>query len=218
MGYKKQARYVVNPTTIKKHSDIVFQRQLAENTVGPREHTPTGFRVSGATTANFELYTEVMAAQSATNTYVHPKKSRSYRVLNGSGLLILNKTKIIPLLPGITVTVDPGVAFRVVTAGNTGELEFLVVQDSKYEDRLKLVESDGVSVEESTYSLVGQSIEDTQEVHNVPRRRGSKVKEQLKLTSAAKKLKSGKATPQAPGPNIVNVKPARIVDGELVER
>jgi mannose-6-phosphate isomerase-like protein (cupin superfamily) len=219
MAYRKPQRRPINPRTIKKHSTIVFEDQASSNIIGLRTKTDTGYVVAGSECPGFETFTEVFAPHSATSTMMHPKKSRSYRVVTGTGILVLGEDEVVKLLPGSTATVKPGQGFRIVTTG-TAELEVCVAQSAKYAARLKIVDDSVVPAEASAATLREVTIEDAQASGIRPRLRGSKARDQMLTLSSSKKAglqaKTGEPRNTPEFAVEVNLQPAAIVNGEVV--
>jgi len=214
MSFKAHKRKLPNPRAIKKHSHIVAAAKSANNLVGLRTPTETGYTVAGASCSAFNTHTEIFLPHTASDKLMHAKKYRAYSVISGKGIIVLNE-EVFKLAPGVTMLVDPGVAYRVVTMGND-ELRLLVTQPPKYEARLTVVEKCAVSVDAPEGSLRPISMEEAATAA-FPRRRlnGSKAKEQMSTLSSTQKRQESAG---ASTPNVVEVnqQPMKIVNGELV--
>ena len=195
-------RKQVDPKRFKKRSDVIRQQEAASAdkllVKGDREPTSTGYKVPGFA-GEFETYFEVMLPKTSTNLVQHPGKSRVYRVVGGGGLILKQETvgegeeeqtnsSTAQLGPGDEVVVGPKTVYRLMAA-NLG-IELFVVQEKKYEARLKTVAETEVTADVPQELLVAPSEEEilrgTRVAQGSFERRGSKAVMQQQVKKIGK--------------------------------
>jgi len=143
MNRLERKRPQIDPTKIRKHSQIVAEKQDTFLVVGDRVQTDYGFTVSGVKQKVFETLYMVLMPTTVSPTWVHPKKSRVYRVLSGSGFLQSFQPKDTsplvsrPISAGDELHVEAGSVHRITSASTN--LELYVTQESKYDTHLEEV-------------------------------------------------------------------------------
>jgi mannose-6-phosphate isomerase-like protein (cupin superfamily) len=141
MNRLERKRPQIDPTKIRKHSQIVAEKQDPFLVLGDRTQTDYGFTVSGVQQKAFETLYMVLMPNAITPTWLHPKKQRVYRVVSGSGYLQTYDAAAVlvtrPLAPGDEVLVEAGISHR-ITSGVL-RLEMYVTQESKYVTNLEEV-------------------------------------------------------------------------------
>jgi hypothetical protein len=179
---------MIDPKSLKKHSDIVRQYSSSIAVVGNRERTETGYRVPGFAGKTFETLYEVLLRGSSTDVLVS-SKTRVIRVVAGSGFVLLHATDVEPkqyrLIPGDEVVLPAKVAYRITTTSND-LLELFITQGAGYEKSLKVVKDGGASVVASSDDLAGVTREDALKKHTRPKRIGSKAAEQQAAKATAR--------------------------------
>lgn len=176
-------RKKVNPREFTKASQVRRVAQSEVQVVGQREPTKHGYRIPGTSCKEYETFFEYLAEGQATDTFMHPKKTRTFRVLDGRGYATLAKdeeTKSTVLLPGVELTVEPGVSCVIATT-STDFVSFFVTQSAKYEARMEILKESTTSTEIDSELLQSHSVEDlaSQEARKLRRRTGkSKIVEQ----------------------------------------
>jgi mannose-6-phosphate isomerase-like protein (cupin superfamily) len=141
MNRLERKRPQIDPTKIRKHSQIVAEKQDPFLILGDRTQTDYGFTVSGVTYKSFETFHMVLMPNTTTPAWLHAKKARIYRVVSGSGYFqqftegntVPTGTK--PLAPGDEILVEPGMIHR-LTSGVL-KMEIYVTQDGKYGTHLE---------------------------------------------------------------------------------
>lgn len=114
--------------------------------VGPREQTDFGYMVDGSTTKHFETKFFTVMPQCMTPAWLHPKKTRAYRVVAGTGkyqvwelldgdVLSAQPVSEKMITHGDEIVVEPGTTHRIVAGPS--KLEMYVTQDSKYQSSMQ---------------------------------------------------------------------------------
>lgn len=139
----KRPRLKIDPTKIKKHSDLIKEHTIKPLVIaGERVALKYGVRVAGTKCKDFETYYELIAAGQRTDRVVHEKKNRVYRVLAGQGTMTLFKdgqSRTVTMLAGDEIVASPGISY-LITAYPKVQLELLVTQAYKYESSLVVEE------------------------------------------------------------------------------
>jgi mannose-6-phosphate isomerase-like protein (cupin superfamily) len=141
MNRLERKRPQIDPTKIRKHSQIVAEKQDPFLVVGDRTQTDYGFFVTGVTQKTFETLHMVLMPNTITPTWTHQKKVRIYRVVSGSGYYqqVNDDGSLLtrPLAPGDEVLVAAGHAHRL--SSGVLRMELYVTQDAKYSAHLEEV-------------------------------------------------------------------------------
>jgi mannose-6-phosphate isomerase-like protein (cupin superfamily) len=175
----------LDASKIRKHSDFVASRKEPTLVLGERTQTDFGFTIPGVVSKFYETQYMSLSPHASTPLWHHAKKSRSYRVISGSGAYVeLNEAKEVvknqSLVVGEEILVGPEVAHRIICG--PVRLDLHVAQDSKYTanlEELEPVESVAAVLPEDLISL---SKESTQAAapRSVPgHRRNSRAAEQI---------------------------------------
>lgn len=176
-------RRSIDPKTLRKSSESRRRRNPSQKVAGEKIATRTGYFIEGTRCKDYETYYEFFASGQGSDKVMHPKKTRTYRVLEGAGTLVQTSgegnTARTDLVAGDEVTVQPGVTYSILT-NSTQQIEFFVTQSAKYAARLQLVEEGYGAADLSEFDLVSLSRDDIIEKIRLPKRRGfSKAAEQL---------------------------------------
>lgn len=142
MAFKQSSnnkrQQILDTTTIKKAT-------RDQNTVslvnGERTYTDTGFVITGSVTKNYETFYELMMAGTSGPRLVHPKKTRTYRVIDGAGyafVVVEGTPTQRPIFPGDEVTIEPGTVFKFSTSSSQ-PLHLVVTQDAKYSVNMEVL-------------------------------------------------------------------------------
>ncbi|NJL53698.1 hypothetical protein HC928_00235 [bacterium] len=140
-----QKRPQIDPKTLRKHSSIVEKTTETILVVGDRTQTDFGFEISGHTGKNFETLYMALLKGATTPVWQHEKKTRSFRVLSGSGYFekydSVDEAPVDPrpVFAGDEFVAEPGDIYRITC--NSTKMELYVTQDSKYVANLKELRS-----------------------------------------------------------------------------
>jgi len=214
----RKKRKVINPRDIKKHSDIVKKQVNTGFVFGDKIETKTGFITTGFSNKNFKTYFQFLDIQNVTDLVMHDKKTKVINVLSGSGFVIFveNPTEAKEnwkgtehrLIPGDTVELGAGRAYSIATTANN-TLLFSVVEDSKYDARVVVIEESDTRSVSNFDSMFSLDRDEVIEQYKPIVRQGSKAKEQL-LAIAKKRKRNTVRVSAEELPNVeplLNVKP-----------
>lgn len=213
----KSRRRSPSARSVKKHSDYAADHTTTVVVGGARVKTKTGYRVPGFVGKSFETFYEVLLAGTSTPVMRHEKKDRTYRVLSGTGFVIVDGTER-RVFPGDEVACERGSEYRVATSNE--KLELFVCQQAKYEVNLEVGEDVVAPAVVPASMLQTPSFNDRMlsmrpAEASQPPRRGSKAKLQMRKArgdrtspQVVNNAASGAAAPEfAPTTQGVNVKP-----------
>lgn len=216
-------RVAIDPKKLRKHSDIV-KAEIKTNqfvVVGEKEQTLTGYKVAGTTCGDFETYYEYMADGVPTDRFIHPSKSRSYRVIAGQGVLIVSKdgaNRAIALIPGTEVTAVPGIAYQ-LRSSPQAPLEVYVTQAANYEEELRVAEpstANPANVSEDMLRTVTREEVLAANINDSTPRRRPRGQQKAVQQQVEKALAAGRAVaaPEAIAAVEVNLPPTMVFDDE----
>jgi hypothetical protein len=180
----------VNPKELRKSSDIRRERHASIVVAGKRKATKSGYRIPGAQCKDYETYFEHIVEKQSTDRVMHPKKTRTIRVIGGQGFASIEKAgferKSIVLIPGDELTVEAGISYQLLTTSRYF-LEVFVTQSAKYEANLQVVEESTTEALMEDIDLDALSRGELVSQHIRPRRRQmSKAVEQQQTASIAR--------------------------------
>jgi mannose-6-phosphate isomerase-like protein (cupin superfamily) len=135
----QQRQREINPLKIRKHSDIVAKNQEILPILGDRIRTDYGFYIAGFSNKAFETKFITVVAGSATPSWKHDKKVRTFRVVTGGGQVVVETgliSEIVPLSPGTEFVAQAGMTYQIIAASY---LELFVTQEYRYEANLQEV-------------------------------------------------------------------------------
>ena len=153
----------ISPRHLKKASRVTQDENPYVKIAGTREPTETGYVVRGYFGKNYETYFEVMLAGTASPFYLHPKKDRTFWILNGRGFLTTQQegkeqvTK--KIITGDQITVERGTTYRIATT-STEQLQMFITQSPKYEVSLEIVAASNATKSPEEYQLREPTIEE----------------------------------------------------------
>ncbi len=128
---------------------------------GERTYTDTGFTIQGSTTKNYETFYELMMAGTSGPRLMHPKKSRTYRVIDGAGYaftVVEGTPTQKPIFPGDEITVEAGMTYKFSTS-TSQPLHLAVTQDSKYSVHLEILAPSDAFFDASHIQSRGMDVE-----------------------------------------------------------
>jgi len=187
----------VNPRALPKVSRSRRKYQDSVEVAGNRERTNQGYRIAGTTCADYETFFEYVSEGQVTDKVVSKDKIRTYRIMSGQGFAILEKNgvqKSVVLVAGQELTVEAGIAHQLITT-STNELEIVVIQSSKYEDSITVLEKSSTTAQLAAKLMKSTSNEEAvQKTVNSVRRSRSKAAEQQAQLAAER----GRRAPTPP--------------------
>lgn len=184
----RRKRPAIDPKTLKKHSQVMAVHKgldpvgTVSRAFSVRDgstKTATGYRDDRLQAKNFETFVEVLSPRTSTNTFKHQTGTKWVFCLEGSLFLSLkveDKEYRVTLDKGQSYELGPMVEYVISSPADYSSM--LVVQDSKYEKRLKVVKETEISAK-SVPALVS-SVSDVLVRERLQKPRGkTKAAEQL---------------------------------------
>lgn len=127
----------VDPTKIKRASKLT--RTVNTPNISNRVEDTSGYHTPPVTSKGFATYRKLLSPGATDELVMHPKKTRVYHVVAGQGAIVFKhfegETGTKRLVVGETFECPPGMEYRCCTFG-TSFVEFIVVEDSKYQANL----------------------------------------------------------------------------------
>lgn len=199
---RKKQRNKINPLKIKKHSQIMGKRKSTTHMNEERIATETGFRSVGFENKQFATYYECMIARQATDYLVHAKKTKTVRILSGTGFVTTIKNykdaqedwviERRSLISGDMLILVPNIAYRI--SSSSVPLDFVVSEDSKYKARLEVVKeaSTTANVDLELLEQTDRTQVAKETAPPIPRRGSSRAAEQQKALAVKRGTEADK--------------------------